>query len=138
MLIKDVFIPNSGFQIRSKTMNSKEFTGITEIEHSYNWVPERFRYLINDVDARLQIRKDFYRKFGKDTHIHDSILRRFFRWLTHREGLGISELEFLEWEIKRNALNPLHENLPGSSWWRDVNLKFIISSQIAAEIMTGQ
>jgi uncharacterized protein with NAD-binding domain and iron-sulfur cluster len=119
-------------------MNSKEFTGVTDIEHSYSWVPERFRYLINNPDARLQIRKDFYRKFGKDTHIHDSILKIFFRWLTHREGLGISELEFLEWEIKRNVLNPLHENYPGSPWWRDVNLKFIISSQIAAEIMTGQ
>jgi len=119
-------------------MKRKELTEITAVEHSYEWVPQRFRYLINDPDARLQIRKNFYRKFGKDTHIHDSFILRFIRWLTQREGLGVSEVEFMEWEIGRNALNPIHANFPGSPWWRDVNLKFIIFSQTAAEIMTGE
>jgi len=120
-------------------MSIKEFTGITTEVHSHDWVPDRFRYLINNPAARLSIRRYFYRKYGKDVAIRNFLIKRIIRWLTCREGLGISELEFLTWEIRRKVLNPVGVPFAdGSPWWRNVNLKFIITAQIAAEIFDGK
>lgn len=113
-------------------------SGTTEHDILYNWVPERFRYLVDDAAARLHIRRMFYLKYGKDVFIRSSFLKRIIRCLTGREGLGISELEFLGWEIRRTVLNPRVQNLGGSPWWRNVNLRFIITAQIAAEIVEGK
>jgi len=119
-------------------MSIADTSGITVDDHYYDWVPERFRYLINDTAARLSIRKEFYRKYGKDTDVRSSFIKRIIRCITRREGLGISELEFLGWEIKRTVLNPHRHNEGGSPWWRNVNLRFIITAQIAAEIVEGK
>jgi hypothetical protein len=117
-------------------MSLTEDPGIATIDNSYDWVPEQYRYLINDPQARVNIRKNFYLKYGNDISIRNSFLRRIIRCLTHREGLGISELEFMGWEIRREVLNPVVPPLPGGSkWWRNVNLKFIILAQTAEEIV---
>lgn len=101
-------------------------------------VPERFKYLINDPQARYRIRKEFYKKYGQDTHILSQLWRLLLKWITGNEGLGRSELDFMKWEIRRGVLNPLdHPKIKGSRWWRDVNLEFIIISQTAADIHEG-
>jgi hypothetical protein len=75
----------------------------------------------DNPDGRLQLRKDFYRKYG---HGEDG-----------GAGFGSSELAFLEWEIHRDALNPLeNKDKPGSPWWRKVNGLFIYYSTLAALI----
>jgi hypothetical protein len=113
-----------------------ESPGNTMNVQLYDWVPEQFRYLINNPQARLTIRQNFYRKYGNDVAIRNPFIRRIIRCLTRREGLGISELEFMGWEIRREVLNPVVLPLPGGSpWWRNVNLKFIILAQTAAEIV---
>lgn len=103
---------------------------------AYSWVPERFHYLINDPAARLQLREDFYKRFGEKPG--KSLCKRIIRWITRNEGYGASELKFMQWEIGRNVLNPIH--LPanfGSKWWRNMNLLLLINAQIAAEIKQG-
>lgn len=102
-------------------------------------VPERFKYLIDDPQARYRIRKEFYLKYGQDTHILSKIWKMLLKWITGKEGLGRSELDFMKWEIRRGVLNPLdHPVVKGSRWWRDVNLEFIIISQTAADIYEGK
>lgn len=101
--------------------------------------PERFKYLINDPQARYKIREEFYKKYGQDTNIFSKLWKLLLKWITRNEGFGISELDFMKWEIRRGVLNPLdHSEAKGSRWWRDVNLQFIIISQTAAEIHEGK
>lgn len=102
-------------------------------------IPERFQYLVNDPEARFEIRKKFYKKYGLDTNILSIIWRFLLRIFTKNMEMGMSELDFLRWEIERGVLNPLDaEEQMGSRWWRDVNLEFIIISEIAAEIHEGK
>ena len=102
-------------------------------------IPERFRYLIDDPEARFRLRREFYRKFGRDTHVVSKIWRWILKIITGNEGLGRSELDFMKWELRRGVLNdPGHAKLKGSQWWRDVNLEFIIIAQTAAEIHEGK
>lgn len=101
----------------------------------YNWVPEKYKYLINDPEARYAIRSKYYKRFGADKNIIKKIWRLILAWITGREGFGRSELDFLRWEIDRGTLNPLNDSLQkGSPWWRDVNLKFIIISEEAGNV----
>jgi hypothetical protein len=72
----------------------------------------------NDPQARYQLRYEFYQKYG-DAFIKES------------EGLGNSELAFIEWEIKRGTLNSLSSENPGSIWWREVNSHFLYVSTLA-------
>jgi hypothetical protein len=102
-------------------------------------IPDRFKYLINDPEARYDIRKAFYEKYGENLNIWRRIWAFFIKLLTGGAGLGRSELDFLRWEIKRGVLNSLDDpRQPGSKWWRDVNLQFIIISETAAEIYEGK
>jgi len=120
-------------------MNTNTLNINTSDDPIYDWVPARFRYLINDPVARLSIRKEFYRRFGTDAPIRNTFLQRIIRWFTHGEELGISELKFLEWEVRRQVLNPVDDKgIGGSHWWRNVNLRFIITSEIAAEMVKGK
>ena len=85
----------------------------------------------------LNSRVEFYRKYGDDPP-KDTTCWRILRWITNRDGFGISELNFMHWEIKRKVLNPLScDKGNGSAWWRNLNLNLIINAQIAAEIYTG-
>lgn len=69
---------------------------------------------------------------------HENILERvwlFIKWLFEGEyGFGRSELDFMNWEIKRGALDPSK----GSPWWRDVNFLFIVISECAALLIEGK
>ena len=49
-------------------------------------------------------------------------------------GYGRSELDFLEWEIKRGVLNSMDADQPGSPWWRKVNTLFCYYSELAGKI----
>ncbi|MCI5163852.1 MAG: hypothetical protein D3917_17930 [Candidatus Electrothrix sp. AX5] len=72
----------------------------------------------NSPDGRFQLRKIFYRKFGHRTIVP--------------YGYGKSELDFMEWEIKRGVLNPLNDpDQPGSPWWRRVNEQLMYYSELA-------
>lgn len=103
---------------------------------AHSWVPERFHYLIDNPSARLKLRQAFYKKYGGDPQA--PLWRKILRWITGNRGYGASELKFMQWEMRRNVLNPPH--LPansGSKWWRDTNLHLLINAQIAAEIKQG-
>ena len=67
---------------------------------------------------RYKLRYEFYQKYG------DPIIKG-------KEGLGNSELAFMEWEIKRGVLNPINASIPGSPWWREVNSHFLYLSTLA-------
>ena len=72
----------------------------------------------NSPEGRLQLRKQFYRKFGYRTFVP--------------YGYGKSELDFMEWEIKRGVLNPLdNPDQPGSPWWRRMNEQLMYYSELA-------
>ncbi|MEW7292066.1 hypothetical protein [Aquimarina sp. 2304DJ70-9] len=72
----------------------------------------------NNPQGRYQLRYEFYQKYG------DPIIKG-------NEGLGNSELAFIEWEIKRGTLNPLNDPHPGSPWWREVNSHFLYVATLA-------
>ena len=72
----------------------------------------------NDPQGRYQLRYEFYEKYG------DPIIKG-------NEGLGNSELAFMQWEIKRGVLNPLDSDEPGSPWWRQVNSHFLYVATLA-------
>lgn len=102
-------------------------------------IPERFKYLVDNPEARYAIRKAFYKKYGENLSIWGRIWVFIIKLFTNGSGLGRSELDFLRWEINRGVLNPLNDpKQPGSVWWRDVNLQFIIISETAAEIYEGK
>ncbi len=119
-------------------MSKDEFTkDPTGIEYP-DWVPQRFRYLINDPAARYNLRVAFYKKYGDDPK-GKSLCKRIIRWITHKDGFGISELDFMQWEINRKVLNPINGmDGSGSAWWRNMNLNLLIKAQIAAEIIEGK
>lgn len=74
----------------------------------------------NFPDARLALRKNFYKKYGKPEPFSPY-------------GYGDSELAFMQWEKKRGVLNPMDvEGIPpGSPWWREVNSHFLFLSTYA-------
>ena len=72
----------------------------------------------DDPQGRYNLRYQFYKKYGH-SFIH------------HKSGLGNSELAFIQWEIRRGVLNPIHHTLPGSPWWREVNSHFIYLATLA-------
>ena len=76
------------------------------------------RGVSNYPQKRYQLRYKFYKKYGK------SISKG-------KEGLGNSELAFIDWEIKRGTLNPLNNLQPGSPWWRKVNSHFLYLATLA-------
>lgn len=84
-------------------------------------VKESVDSVANDPEGRFKLRKEFYSKYG-------------FGHCWNRSGYGNSELDFLNWEIKRGVLNPLDSNHPGSHWWREVNSEFIYNSELAGAI----
>lgn len=67
---------------------------------------------------RLKMRQDFYQRH----HFEDSQSFCF----------GQSEIDFLNWEIRRGVLNPTNSSNPGSQWWRNVNLYFIYLAELAS------
>ncbi len=77
----------------------------------------------DDPQGRLELRREFYRKFGFGGQ--QEIPTVF--------GFGSSELAFLQWEVDRGVLNPINGSAtPGSTWWRNVNLDFLYYSELAA------
>ncbi|MHA7057400.1 hypothetical protein ACWGOQ_0009295 [Aquimarina sp. M1] len=72
----------------------------------------------NDPQGRYKLRFEFYQKYG------DSFEQG-------KEGLGNSELAFIEWEIRRGTLNPLNSSPSGSPWWRIVNSQFLYMATLA-------
>jgi hypothetical protein len=107
--------------------------------NSYDWVPERYKYLIDSPADRYKVRKRFYRKYGIAPKEKRSLRGWIEKVLTCREGYGRSELDFLAWEIRRGVLNsPTGLTQQGSNWWRNVNLKFIVTSETARDIHEGR
>lgn len=84
-----------------------------------NEVWEYIETLKNSPEARLESRKLFYKKYGKEGNI-----------LTF--GFGDAEIAFLKWE-KRSVLRPPHVTPPGSEWWSSVNLWFIYLSELGGK-----
>lgn len=78
----------------------------------------------DNPEGRYALRVAFYKKYG---FARDGGM-----------GYGTSELEFLAWEIARGVLNPLTAPAPGSRWWRNVNERFLIDSELAAAIHEGR
>ncbi|MBQ4821664.1 hypothetical protein [Aquimarina sp. MMG016] len=72
----------------------------------------------DNPQGRYQLRYEFYKKYG------DPFTKR-------SEGLGNSELAFIEWETKRGTLNPISGSHPGSPWWRKVNSHFLYVATLA-------
>lgn len=72
----------------------------------------------DNPNGRYQLRYDFYQKYG-------------YPVIKGKEGLGNSELAFIQWEIKRGVLNPVSGSHPGSPWWREVNSHFLYVATLA-------
>ncbi|PKV51398.1 hypothetical protein ATE84_3483 [Aquimarina sp. MAR_2010_214] len=72
----------------------------------------------DNPQGRYQLRYEFYQKYGNPI-------------TKGNEGLGNSELAFIDWEIKRGTLNPLNHLNPGSAWWREVNSHFLYVATLA-------
>ncbi|GAA4271545.1 hypothetical protein U6A24_13240 [Aquimarina gracilis] len=72
----------------------------------------------DDPKGRYQLRYEFYKKYGDP-------------FAKGNDGLGNSELAFIEWEIKRGTLNPMDSDHPGSLWWRKVNSHFLYVATLA-------
>ncbi|SHI43151.1 hypothetical protein [Aquimarina spongiae] len=81
-------------------------------------VDERCQKVENCPEGRLSLRKAFYEKYGF------SKLAKY--------GYGQSEINFIEWEIKRGVLNTIDDaNRQGSIWWRNMNMQLIYDSEFA-------
>ncbi|WP_106794172.1 hypothetical protein [Aquimarina sp. Aq78] len=75
-------------------------------------------HVSDNPQGRYQLRYEFYQKYGNP--------------LTKgNEGLGNSELAFINWEIKRGTLNPMNAGHPGSPWWRAVSSHFLYLATLA-------
>ncbi len=72
----------------------------------------------DNPQGRYQLRYEFYQKYGNP-------------FIKRNEGLGNSELAFIDWEIKRGTLNPINSSHPGSPWWREVNSHFLYVATLA-------
>lgn len=81
--------------------------------------------IVEDVSdspqKRYNLRLAFYKKYGDALD-------------PEKDGLGNSELAFMQWEMRRGVLNPLSGDKSGSPWWRKVNSHFIYLSTLAALI----
>lgn len=90
-------------------------TSITALEREARAQVEA---VADDTAARLELRKDFYRHFGRGDELVPL-------------GYGESEVKFMEWEIARGALAPIGpDGRGGSRWWRDVNSEFLYFGQL--------
>jgi hypothetical protein len=94
---------------------------MTNLETLQNEALKTVSNVSNDPEGRLQIRCKFYQKYGNPI-------------IKGKEGLGNSEIAFMEWEKKRGVLNPLDHENPGSEWWRKVNSHFMYISELAGLI----
>jgi len=93
---------------------------VSDIERDARAIVDR---VADDPLGRVQLRRDFYRKFGFAQHLE----------IPTEFGFGTSEIAFLLWEVERGVLNPVTgTNTPGSAWWRNVNLEFLYYSELAA------
>ncbi len=72
----------------------------------------------DNPQGRYQLRYEFYQKYGDP-------------FTKGKEGLGNSELAFIDWEIRRGTLNPMNDPHPGSPWWREVNSHFLYVATLA-------
>lgn len=90
--------------------------------HTLDQLKEKTQKIVdgvaNDPQGRYQLRYEFYEKYGNPI-------------IKGNEGLGNSELAFMQWEIKRGVLNPLDSDEPGSPWWRQVNSHFLYVATLA-------
>lgn len=119
----------------------------------FKWLSSLFRgsLVSKERRAKSQLKAEKDRETKKSIHLklvqakgldrirkHENILERFWlfiKWLFEGEyGFGRSELDFMDWEIKRGALDPNK----GSPWWRDVNFIFIVISECAALLVEGK
>ncbi len=79
----------------------------------------------NSPEGRLALRKAFYTKYG------------FSRLAKY--GYGQSEIDFIEWEIKRGVLNSTdHNTNKGSNWWRKMNMQIMYDSEFARELFESK
>jgi hypothetical protein len=107
----------------------------TKLDNYFDWVPNHFRYLIDNPPARFMLRKHFYQKYGFSKNFLHKIAQIILKWISGKDGFGRSELDFMEWEIKRGVLTAYDDSVsPGSLWWSNVNLMFIVISETAADI----
>jgi hypothetical protein len=111
-------------------------TNVTSnLNNNFDWVPSHFRYLINDSSARFTLRTLFYQKYGFSRNFFHKIIQIILKWISGKDGFGRSELDFMEWEIKRGVLNACNASVSaGSWWWSNVNLMLIVISETAADI----
>lgn len=79
--------------------------------------------VVDDPEGRLELRQAFYRKYG-----HADTLK-----MGDPYGYGRSELNFMQWEIRRGVLDPVKPiGRGGSPWWRGVNEDFLYYSELGA------
>lgn len=74
----------------------------------------------DDPAGRLDMRRQFYEAYGFGK--------------IEEYGFGTSELQFLEWEVRRGVLHPGS----GSPWWRAVNADLIRDAARAAALFQAK
>ena len=89
----------------------------TEEQEIRELVAERIELACRRPEGRLQMRKQFYRKYGAGL----------------RFGHGQSEIDFIGWSIRRGVFDDAHGH-GGSRWWKAVNRFFAYQSELAAAL----
>ncbi|MDP4199832.1 MAG: hypothetical protein Q8922_14190 [Bacteroidota bacterium] len=111
---------------------------------SFDELEEKARTTVHavhdDPDGRIALRKAFYKHYG-------------YAYIPDSYGLGNSEIAFLGWEAERGVLNPVTaegrsspeeqavaelerqlREVVGSHWWRKVNSRLLLDSELAGLI----
>jgi hypothetical protein len=78
--------------------------------------------VVDDPARRLDLASAFY-----DDGPHHASVRRYRH----------AELSFMQWQMRRGALNPITGAQPGSRWWRAINARLLCDSWEAHLLAAG-
>jgi hypothetical protein len=87
---------------------------------------EQARELVDDVADDPALRLDLAAAFYDDQP-HRAPIRRYRR----------AELSFMNWQVRRGALNPTSGPQPGSHWWRAINARLLSDAWEARHLAVG-